>query len=176
MNILKREFLIDKLARQTGWLVAVREGDYREVRAKDGISLDLVSVRCLEPSLLVRFWLMFPVKFALSGMTNELLMGLLVRNRNLLYGQWSITVADSCEAVAVLQYTATKAGLSAGMFDAICREMVKEKLAVHRQLQDTLANGFGRRAAAATDTPKPGRSISPLPGSGHGITWMNDVP
>ena len=172
MRFLGRETLIERLARQAGWLVTEREGDYHQLRADDGSPLQYINVRCRDDKGYVSFWTVFPVRFPYASVTMDLFMGLLIRNRELKYCKWCSEMLGSCEISISLSYIVPKAGLCPASFDAICREMTDEIQALRAVLRGQLANMGAAMRPAGSPFPHPPAGRGMVLPADQGIRYL----
>ena len=170
MSFFKRETLIEWLARESGWLLTDREADFYQVRLERDSGMRYVKIRSRDQNDTVLFQTHLPVQFPISAVPPELFKHFLLRNRLLAFGSWTFDVRDSCDTVFYLTYIALKAGLTPSMFNTICRELLKEREAVH----DELRGQFGRVNMPVRLTVQPTMTGTRLAAGGgqQGIVWV----
>jgi hypothetical protein len=171
VGLFGREELIDRLARETGFVVMERQqGDYR-VRPDDRSAIRSITIRCHDDYDMVGFQSVLPLRFPVATAPPELFRAILMRNCECPFAAWCIEVADACELTPYLHYEAIKAGLTGNLFARICRAMLDEREAFHGELRRQL----GRMTVAVPERlARPpvagGRSLPP--GGGRGIVWV----
>lgn len=172
MGWLKRETLIERLARETGWAVINRHGDFTQIRADDCSKQYSIHVRYRQDGVNVAFLCYFPVRFPLQMLTQELTMGLLVRNARLIWSKWCIRLAESCEAQAYLYGSLAREGLAAAAFDDLCRDMIAEMDAVHNELQGQAARLGGGWGVAGFGGGHPVNGQGGMPLDQRGVRFL----
>ena len=167
MQLFRRETLVERLAREAGWLIAEREGDFYRVRPNDGSAMRYVQIRYREDKDFASFITIFPVGFPLGAVTPSMATGLLFRNRPLFFGRWCMEIVGSCEVRLFLAYSAPVAGLDAASFNTICRELVAERESLHDELR-------GSYTGTAYGSQPPARTLRryDADASSQGIVWL----
>lgn len=156
---LPRYDLIERLCRESGWVLASREADFYRVRPGDHRAIQYVEIRYGERFAQVLFQSFFPIRFSLQPPNPGLSERLLMRNRNLHWSSWTATIGGSCEQVLYVGASLPAAGLNAWLFGQVCSEMVNEIAAFQQELHDKFRYGLG---GAVLETP----CLPPQPGRG----------
>jgi hypothetical protein len=181
VSYFRRETLIETLARQTNWLIALREDDYYRLRPAQARSMNYIGIRSREESPFAVFRTDLPVQFPVASVPPDLFRLLLFRNDESFFGKWTADLMDSCDVIFYQLYPALKAGLTAEMFDRIGREMLGERERVHTELRKQLTRFSVSPAQAgqqivwqeAGGQSLPGVNQASLPqGSQQGISWV----
>jgi hypothetical protein len=154
---------VERLARETGWLILDREGDLYRLQADDCSWRHIIAIRYRRDAINVTFTGQLPCRFPLAMVTPEMTMGLLVRNDRLYWAKWGIVIAYSCEAVPRLHGSLQREGLTAECFEAMCRSMVVEMEAVTAELQGQAARLGGGGMAGRVQGPPVGGGRPMLP-------------
>lgn len=149
--------LIERLCRESGWVLASREADFYQVRPGDHRAIQYVEIRYGERFAQVLFQSFFPIRFSLQQPPTGLSERLLMRNRNLHWSSWTAVIGGSCEQVLYVGASIPAAGLNAWLFGQVCGEMVNEIHAFHQELHEKYRYGLGGVAAKTQYLPPPGR-------------------
>jgi hypothetical protein len=153
--------LIERLCVESGWLLTGRQADLYQVRPCDPRAIHYVDIRYKEPYPNVVFQCWFPIRFPLqqpSGLSERLLM----RNKNLHWSSWTMTIGQSCEACLYVGASIPPSSLNAWLFGNVCQELVNEVRAFHQELHDRFRYSLGGDAVEAPYLPpQPGRSGVP---------------
>ncbi len=129
------EELIPRLCRESGrWLVVRREGDCHIVQATDHRAVKEITVRDCTNSYTVLFQAWFPVRFPLDNPPSGLFGRVLMRNLDLYFSGWAVSIGGSCEACLTLAALVPRQALDARLFDNVCREVRDELIGFHQEL------------------------------------------
>ena len=172
MGLLQRQSLIERLASQDGWLVTAREADYHEVRLPSPPVIRYVRIRCRDDLDNVLFWTNLPVQFPMAMAPPELFKTLLMRNRRIRFGAWTIDLTGSLDVWVYVSYVAHKAALSPKSFGDICRDLLAESEAMFNELREQFARLDVDRSNASMSvgrTEVVGQSLPP--GLNRAISW-----
>jgi hypothetical protein len=159
---------VEALCRRTGTLILRREGGEYWVRPPCATRGQSIRLGAGGGNVLFQHHL--GVEFPLDREPPGLFARLLLRNLDLSWTAWSMTIAGRCDAHLSVSARIPIAGLDAALFDAVCREIVGEVEGFHRELHDKFRWGGGGMG-------EPGAAGPPLRG---GVpmrrSWDGDLP
>ena len=127
---------IDRLAQAAGFVVVSKEADKQRVRANDGRSAVYIDVGNSGEFKNVLFQSWFSVRFSLEREPQGLFGRVLIRNLDVCWSKWAISLGGSCEACLTLSASVPPAALDARLFADICNEITDEMNAFHRELHE----------------------------------------
>jgi hypothetical protein len=166
INPAGREDLIESLCGRTGSLLISREGDRYWVRPPCATRGQRIRIVASDRSVLFQEYL--DVEFPLDREPPGLFARLMLRNFNLFYAAWNMTIGGRCDALVCVCARIPTASLDAGLFDTVCREIVSEVEGFHQELREKFRYGVG----GGTDAGRqPGRGGVPMR-----KPWDNDLP
>ena len=146
---------IERLCRQSGWLLVSREHDRYVVRSGDHTAQHEVHIRWNPSFANTVFQGWFPIRFSLEREAPGLYARLMLRNRDLHWSSWTMDLGGSCEACTYVAASLPTESLNARLFGSVCREIAGE------------AQRFSCRAAGQVAVRRgPGDGGYPLPGTG----------
>ncbi len=152
--------LIERLCRETGWLLAEKEGDLYRVRPGDHRPRQYINIRhSTGTNVIFQTW--FPVRFPLDKEQPGLFARVLLRNFSLKWSLWATSIEESCEAVLSLSARVPAEGLDARLFDSICSEMVAEVRDFHLELHNKFKYGATAQPAEAAEVLPP-ENVAPV--------------
>jgi hypothetical protein len=134
------EDTIHRLCRESGrWLLTGREYDSYWVRANDHRPTVSIQIRYAanDPTVLFQAWL--PVRFPLANPPHGLFGRLLMRNLELRFAAWAVSIGQSCEACPTVAALIPTSALDASLFDFVCREVRDEILGFQKELHEKFA-------------------------------------
>src|SRR5262249_20836227 len=162
-----REDPIEALCRGTGTRIVHREGDECWVRPLCATRGQSIRVGVGGGNALFQHHL--GVDFPLGREPPGLFARLMLRNFELRWAAWSMTIAGRCDARLSVSARIPTAGLDAALFDAVCREIVGEVEGFHRELRDKFRwGGDGMGAPGGAGPAAPGRGGVPMRRDGDG--------
>jgi hypothetical protein len=146
--------LIAQLCEQTGWVLVGREADKHRVRTNDGRPPAYIDVNCSAQKVNVVFQTWFQVQFSLEREPKGLFARVLMRNLELCWSHWALSLGGSCEACLTLSASVPTASLSAPLFVDICDEMTREMNAFRQELHDKFRYSLGDGGVDMADSPR----------------------
>ena len=147
MPMFRQEDLMTRLCRESGrWLITRRGGDCVWVQANDNRAVCEIMIRDSTNVLSVLFQNWFPVRFSLQNPPSGLFGRLLLRNLELHFAGWAVSIGESCEACLTLAAQVPRSALTASLFDFICREIRDEINGFHQELHDKFLYSMGTPA------------------------------
>lgn len=143
--------VIERLCQATGMVLVSREADRYQVRNSDHTRRQYIDIVYAESFASVLFQTWLPIKFSLEHEPKGLFARVLLRNLDLRWSCWAMTIGGSCEACLTLVTHLPHAALNAELFATVCREMVGEVNGFHQELRDKFRYEADGRVA---DSPR----------------------
>jgi hypothetical protein len=160
--------LIERLCRQTGWVLTGREADRYQVRSGDHRPPIYIELRYSERAPNIVLQSFFPIRFSMEKPPSGLFARVLMRGTALSWASWGLSIGPNCDAALVVSAGLPRAGLSAALFRDVCEEIAGEIRGFRQELHDKFAWDLGGAAPEAMPWEKrsgvPARRHENLPG------------
>jgi hypothetical protein len=132
------EGFIEGLCRATGWVLVERQHDRYWVRPGDWRPSQKIRIRYGGNFESVTFMSWLPIQFPMNPSPSGLFGRVLLRNLELRWAAWAMTMHESCEASLCVVARLPARVLNAALFHSVCCELVDEVHAFQQELYTKL--------------------------------------
>lgn len=177
MSLFRRKDLIESLCQHNGFVLTERDAERYLIRLGGPRPRQFITVQYREDFSSVVFQGWFSVRFSLERESQGLFARVLMRNFELRWPSWAMSIGESCEACLCLVARIPAASINGPLFGQVCREMIEELDAFRKEL----ANKFRYDIGTATDaTGQQTKDIGTLGQQGGGVPrrkpWDENLP